>query len=107
MCVAALAYSYDHRERGLSKRLTKTFHDHHDLPVSSLHVHFDHHTRLEISVLSGATADVRHLTDHVIAERGVRHGRIVMFLPGEKQKHTPMDENPAAISICAGRISVN
>jgi hypothetical protein len=30
-----------------------------------------------------------------------------MFLPGEKQKHTPMDENPAAISICAGRISVN
>jgi len=29
-------------------------------------------------VLRGAVADVRHFADHVIAERGVRHGRLVL-----------------------------
>ena len=82
-CVAALVYAYDHDERDLPKRLIKTFHEHHDLTVSSLHVHLDHESCLEVSVLRGKTRDVRHLADHVIAERGVRHGRLVM-LPAEE-----------------------
>src|SRR3974377_1579288 len=41
-CVAALVYVYDHRARELSKRLTDAFHEHHDLSLSSLHVHLDH-----------------------------------------------------------------
>ncbi len=86
-CVAALVYAYDHGERDLPKRLAKTFHDHHDLAVSSLHVHLDHESCLEVSVLRGKTRDVRHLADHVIAERGVRHGRVVL-LPAEEKAET-------------------
>jgi CopG family nickel-responsive transcriptional regulator len=83
-CVAALVYAYDHGERDLAKRLIKTFHDHHDLAVSALHVHLDHDACLEVSVLRGKAREVRHLADHVIAERGVRHGRVVMFPAEEK-----------------------
>jgi CopG family nickel-responsive transcriptional regulator len=41
-----------------------------------------------VSVLEGPVRDVRHLAEHVIAERGVRHGRIVM-VPAEiaRERH--------------------
>lgn len=76
-CVASLTYVYDHEERELSKRLTRAFHHHHDLALASLHVHLDHATCMEVTVLKGPSAEVQHLAEHVIAERGVRHGRLV------------------------------
>lgn len=78
-CVAALVYVYDHEARDLAQRLTSNFHDHHDLSVSALHVHLDHDACLEVNVLRGPASSVRHLSEHVIAERGVRHGRVVMI----------------------------
>ena len=76
-CVAALVYVYDHHSRELSKRLTHLFHDHHELSQASMHVHLDHGSCMEVAVLRGRGSQVRHLADHVIAERGVRHGRLV------------------------------
>lgn len=78
-CVAALVYTYRHSMRDLPKRLTQTFHDHHAMSVSSLHVHLDHDNCLEVSVLKGNTREVRHIAEHVIAERGVKHGRLVVL----------------------------
>ena len=34
---------------------------------------------MEVSVLKGPTADVRHFAEHVIAERSVRHGELVII----------------------------
>lgn len=76
-CIAALVYVYDHNARQLSKRLTHNFHDHSDLSMATMHMHLDHDTCMEVAVLRGGSEDVRHLADHVIAERGVRHGRLV------------------------------
>jgi CopG family nickel-responsive transcriptional regulator len=78
-CVAALVYIYDHAARQLSKRLAQTFHDHHEMSLSSLHVHLDHDSCMEVTVLKGKTRKVRDFADHVIAERGVRHGRVVVM----------------------------
>ncbi|WP_182086543.1 nickel-responsive transcriptional regulator NikR [Aureimonas sp. ME7] len=78
-CVAALVYVYDHAARDLSRRLTNAHHDHHDLSVSSLHVHLDHGTCMEVSVLKGETGAVRHFAEHVMAERSVRHGELVLI----------------------------
>ena len=84
---------YDHDERELSKRLTHSFHDHHDLSLSAMHVHLDHGSCLEVAVLKGEAADVRHLADHVIAERGVRHGRLVTIpVEAETERHTHAGE---------------
>ena len=76
-CVAALVYVYDHAARQLSKRLTTAYHEHHELSLASLHVHLDEDTCLEVTVLRGKSGDVQHFGEHVIAERGVRHGKIV------------------------------
>jgi CopG family nickel-responsive transcriptional regulator len=43
---------------------------------------------MEVAVLKGESGHVRHLADHVIAERGVRHGRLVMVpVDAEAEKH--------------------
>jgi CopG family transcriptional regulator, nickel-responsive regulator len=87
-CVAALIYVYDHEARELSKRLARSFHDHHDLSLAAMHVHLDHDSCMEVAVLKGRTPDIQHLADHVIAERGVRHGRIFMVpVEFETQNH--------------------
>ena len=78
-CVEALVYLYDHEARELPTRLTRDFHDRHDLAHSTLHVHLDHESCMEVTVLKGATGAVRHFADHVIAERGVRHGRLMIM----------------------------
>jgi CopG family transcriptional regulator, nickel-responsive regulator len=85
-CIATLSYLYDHAERELPKRLTKDFHDHHDLAQATLHVHVDHDSCLEVTVLKGRGSDVKAFADHVIAERGVRHGHVVM-MPIETAGH--------------------
>lgn len=78
-CVAALVYVYDHAARELSRRLVQEFHGHHELALATLHVHLDPETCMEVNVLKGEVDDVQHLADHVIAERGVRHGHVVMI----------------------------
>jgi CopG family nickel-responsive transcriptional regulator len=85
-CVATLSYVYDHHTRELSKRLNTTFHAHHDLTMSTLHVHLDHGNCLEVSVLKGPTGQVTELAQHVMAERGVRHGN-VQIIPVDNIGH--------------------
>ena len=91
-CVAALIYVYDHHQRELPKRLTREFHDHHDLARATLHVHLDHESCMEVTVLKGAGEDVQELADHVIAERGVRHGQVV-YVPGAPYAHRSAHRN--------------
>jgi len=80
-CVAALVYVYDHHARDLPKRLTQGFHQHHDIAQATLHVHLDAESCLEVAVLRGRGGQVRDFADSVIAERGVRHGHVVV-VPG-------------------------
>lgn len=86
-CVAALVYVYGHGARELSKRLANTFHDHHDLSLAATHIHLDHDSCMEVAILRGTGGSVQHLADHVIAERGVRHGRLVK-IPVEAKAET-------------------
>jgi CopG family transcriptional regulator, nickel-responsive regulator len=72
-CVALLGYVYDHETRALAQRLTRTMHDNHDLAVASMHIHLDHRSCLEVSILRGASAAIHELADALTAQRGVRH----------------------------------
>ena len=78
-CVGVLSYVYDHGSRDLAKRLTNVFHGHHELTISSLHVHLDAANCLEVSVLKGQMAQVQHFAEHVIAERSVKHGELAVI----------------------------
>jgi CopG family transcriptional regulator, nickel-responsive regulator len=93
--VGALVYVYDHEVRELAKRLVNAHHDHHDISLCTTHVHLDHESCLEVVVLRGPTKDVRHFAEHVIAERGVRHGQLVL-VPVEigADAHAHNDKEP-------------
>lgn len=83
LCVANLSYVYDHHVRALAGRLVAHQHDHHDLVISTTHVHLDHHNCLESTLLKGPIDEVRALTDGIQAERGVRYATVNMVgMPG-------------------------
>ena len=75
-CVATVSYIYNHHERDLASRLTAAQHDHHDLCVTTTHVHLDHDNCLETIVLRGKFKAVSAFADSLIAQSGVRHGNI-------------------------------
>ena len=75
-CVANLSFIFNHHERALAERLTEVQHAHHDLVVSTMHVHLDHENCLESVMLKGPTKTVRSFADQVRAERGVRFGNL-------------------------------
>jgi hypothetical protein len=53
----------------------------------TLRVHLDGDNCMEVTAFNGTGAEVQHFADHIIAERGVRYGRLVM-MPTEVGKKT-------------------
>jgi CopG family transcriptional regulator, nickel-responsive regulator len=74
--VGTLTLVYDHHVRQLSDRLTAIQHDHHDLIISTLHVHLDHDLCLEVLVMKGPSGHVRAMADRLIATKGVQYGQL-------------------------------
>ena len=75
-CLGILTYLYNHHERELSKRLTETHHAHHDLTVTTLHMHLDHDHCLEAVLLKGPASQIEAFGDSVMARPGIHHGRL-------------------------------
>jgi len=76
--VAVVMLVYDHHARELAARLIDKQHHHHDLVVSSLHVHLGERHCLEVSVLRGPAKQVQHLADELLATKGVLHGEMTL-----------------------------
>jgi CopG family nickel-responsive transcriptional regulator len=87
-CLASLTYVYNHQARELAARLTQAHHDHHDLAVSTLHVHLDHDNCMETVVLRGPVDRVRAFSNALIAQPGVRHGNLyILPVKANEQAH--------------------
>src|SRR6516164_9386262 len=80
--VAVVSMVYDHHARELSAKLIDKQHHHHDVVVSTLHVHLGERHCLEVSILRGPIEEIRHLGDDLVATKGVLHGE-VLFTSGE------------------------
>jgi CopG family nickel-responsive transcriptional regulator len=76
--VASLTLVYDHEQRELARRLVEQGHAHHARVLSSLHVHLDERLCLEVQVLQGTPAELRHYADHLVGLRGVKHGQLAL-----------------------------
>jgi len=75
-CVASLSYIYNHRERSLAQRLIAMQHEHHELVISTTHVHLDGDHTIETLILRGPTGAVQSFADELCVERGVRYGSL-------------------------------
>jgi len=81
--MGVISLVYDHHQHQLQEKVTELQHDFHDQIVSTTHVHMDHHNCLEVIIVRGKGADVRHLADALIALRGVRNGNLAMSSTGK------------------------
>ena len=69
---------YDHHKRDLQSKSTSIQHDYHDVILSVMHVHIDHHNCLETIAVMGKSAKLKELADKLIAIKGVKHGKLVI-----------------------------
>ena len=79
---AVLSLVYDHHVSDLSQRLVAIQHDEHEVILTSVHVHLDHHNCLEVLILKGDGAAIRRLSDRLIATKGVKHGKLTLTTTG-------------------------
>ena len=76
--VATLSMIYDHHKPDLSKKLNAIQHHSHDTVLAATHVHLDSDNCLEVVIMKGRSGEVQHLADHMLAMRGVKHGKLVV-----------------------------
>jgi CopG family transcriptional regulator, nickel-responsive regulator len=73
---------YDHHKQHVQAALTDIQHDHHEVIISSLHVHLDHHNCLEVLAVRGKAGVIKKIADELIAAKGVKHGRLTVTSSG-------------------------
>jgi len=77
--VGVLSFVYDHGQHDLSHRLTHLQHEHHTEVVTSLHVHLDRSTCLEVIILRGRAGRLRQIADRLIALKSVQQGGLALL----------------------------
>lgn len=78
LVAGSLTVVYDHRQRALSERLIEHAHDHDEIVRSTMHVHLDRDTCMELSALQGPRAALHHYAAHLLGMKGVLHGQLVV-----------------------------
>ena len=81
--VGTITLVYDHHKPHLQASLTDLQHDHHDLILSTVHVHLDHHNCLEVLLVRGKASLIRKIADELIASKGVKHGKLTVTTTGK------------------------
>lgn len=74
---------YDHHKMHVQETLTDIQHDHHDVILSTVHVHLDHHNCLEVLIVRGPAGLIKRIADELIAAKGVKHGKLTVTTTGK------------------------
>ncbi len=81
--VATLSMIYDHHRPNLSNKLNEIQHHSHGSVLAATHVHLDADNCLEVVIMKGRSGEIQHLADHMLAMRGVKHGKLVVTTTGK------------------------
>jgi len=81
--VGTVTLIYDHHSSNLLQLLNDIQHDYHDLIISTLHVHLDHHRCMEVLVLKGSAIAARQIASRLISMKGVKHGKLTITSTGK------------------------
>jgi CopG family transcriptional regulator, nickel-responsive regulator len=74
---------YDHHKQHVQAALTDIQHDHHEVILSTLHVHLDHNNCMEVLAVRGKAAVIKRIADELIAAKGVKHGKLTVTSTGK------------------------
>jgi CopG family nickel-responsive transcriptional regulator len=76
--IGTLTIIYDHDAPGVTDRLLDLQHHHHADIMSTMHIHVDERSCLEVLIVRGRSGTVRALADNIKALKGVKHGQLVI-----------------------------
>lgn len=82
--VGTVTLVYDHKSHELAEKLTDLQHTHFKNIVSTTHIHLDKHNCLEVLIVRGVSSKIKEIADHLIATKGVKHGKLVMTSTGKE-----------------------
>jgi CopG family nickel-responsive transcriptional regulator len=75
---ATLTIVYDHHRTRLAERLMELQHQHPNMVVSTMHVHLDHDTCLEVIVLRGRAGALQKMASALRGLKGIHKGQLVL-----------------------------
>ena len=81
--VGTLTIVYDHHRPNLTEKLVEAQHHAGSSVLAATHVHLDPHNCLEVVIMRGRSKELRHLADHLLSLRGVKHGQLVITSTGK------------------------
>jgi CopG family nickel-responsive transcriptional regulator len=73
---------YDHHKQHVQATLTDIQHDHHQVILSTLHVHLDHDNCLEVLAVRGKADIIKKIADELTTAKGVKHGKLTVTTTG-------------------------
>jgi CopG family transcriptional regulator, nickel-responsive regulator len=84
--VGTITIVYSHERRELLDLLTRIQHHHHNLIISSMHIHLDEHNCLELIAVKGKGEEIKRIADRLIGTKGVKHGKLSLTTTGKLLK---------------------
>jgi len=74
----AITLVYDHHKRDLGRKITDIQHDYFQEILAVQHFHLSHETCMEIIAVKGQASRLTELSDKLISQKGIQHGKLVM-----------------------------
>lgn len=76
--MGTLTIMYNHHANDLQEKLHDIQHDYCNNIISTLHVHVDAHTCLEVIILKGSSDKVQIISNKILGTKGVDLGKLVL-----------------------------
>ncbi len=93
--MGTLTIVFNHHTNDVRDKLDGIQHDFFESIVSSMHVHLDADTCMEVVILRGESGLIRSIADLILGTKGVTHGRLVTTSTGHgayENRPTPATE---------------
>jgi CopG family nickel-responsive transcriptional regulator len=76
--MGTLTIMYSHHSNDLQDKLHAIQHDSFENIISTMHVHVDQHTCLEVIIIRGETYEVQDIANTILGTKGVQNGKLVI-----------------------------
>lgn len=79
--LGSLTIIYDHHASNLLQEMANIQHNHHQLILSVMHLHVNHHDCMEIIAISGRVEKITQLANEIVSLKGIKNGKLFLTLP--------------------------
>ena len=76
--VGSITVIYDHHTPDLTRKIDEVEHNYPDEVVSSMHVHLDHRSCLEVIAVKGRACKVNELANCLLGIKGILYGKLTV-----------------------------